>query len=297
MTAAATFPAPAQQRVLLLALIALGGALTGFSGILLRLSEIGPMASGGWRLAIAALAFLPMAMMAGGDALRPSNPAILALAGLFFAVDIGFYHVSLGFTAVAHSTLIVNLAPVVALTAGVALFGERLGAAKLTGMAAALSGAIVMTSIRAQSEAGSGGTLTGNALAVLSMLGYAAYLIVVKHARRGHGTFAIMLWSSASAAICLFAGAAAAGETLVPATVEGWAVVIVMGLVTHVAGQGLVAFGMRETPVGLGSIFLLTQPLVAAIVAWPMFGETLGPLEILGAGLVLLGLALASRSN
>lgn len=296
MTVAATYPAPAEQRALPLVLIALGGGLTGFSGILLRVSEIGPMATGGWRLAIAALCFLPMGIMAGGDAMRPRSPGVLALAGLFFGLDIAFYHLSLGFTAVAHSTLIVNLAPVVALVAGVALFGERLGAAKLIGMAAALGGAVIMTSMRA-STAGAGATVTGNTLAVLSMFAYAAYLIVVKHARHGHGTFAIMLWSSVSAAACLFLGAGVAGETLVPATASGWSVVIVMGLVTHVGGQGLIAYGMRGAPVGLGSILLLMQPLVAAIAAWPLFGETLGPLEIAGAALVLIGLATASRSG
>ena len=294
MAIAVTLPEPARQRTLPLVIIALGGALTGFSGILLRLSEIGPIATGGWRLAIATLAFLPMALMAGGDSLRPRSPAILALAGLFFAIDIAFYHLSLNFTAVAHSTLIVNLAPMVALAAGVAFFAERLGAAKVIGMIAALGGALLMTSMRAS---GTGGTITGNALALLSMLGYALYLIAVKHARREHGTLAIMLWSSAAAASCLFLGAAAAGEHIVPTTVSGWSVVIVMGLVTHVAGQGLIAFGMREAPVGLGSILLLTQPVVAAIAAWPMFGETLGPLEIIGALLVLAGLALASRAG
>lgn len=293
MTIAAALPVQTHPRALPLLLIALGGALTGFSGILLRLSDIGPVATGGWRLAIAAMVFLPMMLMARGTRQAVRGVPILALAGLFFALDIAFYHLSLQLTSVAHSTLIVNLAPVVALAAGVWLFAERLGAAKLAGIVMALGGAILMTSTRAHAT----GTLTGNALAALSMLGYAFYLVAVKHARREHDTLSIMLWSSASAAICLFAGAAAMGEQLIPSTAHGWMVVIIMGLVTHVAGQGLIAFGMREAPVGLGSILLLTQPVVAAVVAWPLFGETLSPMEIASAILVLIGLAQASRAR
>jgi drug/metabolite transporter (DMT)-like permease len=281
------------QRSLPLLIIALGGSLTGFSGILMRISETGPLATGGWRLGIAALTFLPFAFLANGKALNPRGSAMLMLAGVFFAFDIAFYHLSLRLTSVAHSTLIVNLAPVVALGAGVMFFAERLTVAKIAGTVVALSGAVLMTSMRAHTS----GTLTGNALATGSMFAYALYLIVVKHARHKHNTLAIMVWSSATAAACLFFGAAVAGERLIPITANGWAIVVAMGLVTHVLGQGLIAFGMREAPVGLASILLLTQPLVAAIVAWPMFGEALGPWEIVGAGFVLLGLGLASRTN
>ena len=295
LPAAISLPHRGGQRSLPLLIIALGGSLTGFSGILMRISETGPLATGGWRLGIAALTFLPLALLTNGQkkALNPQGTAILILAGVFFACDIAFYHLSLTLTSIAHSTLIVNLAPVVALGAGVMFFAESLTAAKIAGTIVALGGAVLMTSIRAHAS----GTLEGNALATLSMIAYALYLIAVKHARHKHSTLAIMIWSSATAAICLFLAAALAGERLVPISVNGWAIVIAMGFVTHVLGQGLIAFGMREAPIGLASILLLTQPLVAAVMAWPMFGERLGPWEIVGAGFVLLGLGLASRTN
>jgi drug/metabolite transporter (DMT)-like permease len=82
-----------------------------------------------------------------------------------------------------------------------------------------------------------------------------------------------------------------------PSTAEGWAVVIAMGLIAHVLGQGLIALGMRGTPVGLASVLLLIQPVVAAIGAWVLFAEALGPLEIAGAVMVLAGLAIAGRAR
>lgn len=274
-------------------MVTLGGAFLGFSGILLRMSEVGPTATGGWRLAIAALIFMPVAARTEGRVAMSRGIPMLLLAGLFFAVDIAFFHSALLLTSVAHATLITNLAPVMTLVAGVFLFAEKLNALKLLGLAAALSGAFLMTGGRADV----GGTLEGNGLAALSMIGYALYLITVKHVRRSHGTLAIMAWSSLASAVCLFTVALALGETIFPTSVYGWSVVIAMGLVSHVMGQGLVTFGMRETPVGLGSILLLAQPVVASIAAWVLFNEVLGALEILGAGLVLTGLVLASRSR
>lgn len=294
--AAPSLPVPAHTPVarpdMTLLLILLGGACTGFSGILVRLSDVGPIATGAWRMGIATLVLLPFAL-ASRKAETTWRPApILLVAGCFFAVDMCFYHWSLTLTSIAHATLIVNLAPLVALSAGFLLFGERLGAPKLFGLVASLGGAFLMTAMRA----GSAGTLEGNGLAAIGMIGYALYLIVVKQARGNHhDTMSIIVWSSGTAAAIMFAIAAVAGETILPRTVENWAVVLALGIVAHVFGQGLVAFGMRKAPVGLASILLLIQPVIAAIAAWLLFDETFTPVEMAGALMVLFGLAVASR--
>jgi drug/metabolite transporter (DMT)-like permease len=297
MSIAIPYPAPVKaQSAIPLLIIAFGGALTGFSGILVRVSEIDPVATGAWRLLIAALAIFPFMRMTapgGGIGFRASGWTVLVLAGLFFAIDTGLYNWSLKLTSVAHATLIVNLAPMVALAAGFLLFGERFGPAKALALVAALGGAALMTLTRVDG----GGTLAGNGLALLAMIGYALYLVAVKQARHEHDTLAIMVWSSAVGAAAMFITAALIGEQLLPSTAYGWGVLIALGFIAHVFGQGLVAFGMREAPVGLASILLLTQPLVATIGAWLIFGEALGPIEAAGAGLILAGLVIASLAR
>jgi drug/metabolite transporter (DMT)-like permease len=297
MSIAVTYPAPLKAQLATpLLIIAFGGALTGFSGILVRISEIDPIATGAWRLLIAALAlwpFMRLAGNAGGIRLRSSGWTVLVLAGLFFAIDTGLYNWSLKLTSVAHATLIVNLAPMVALAAGFLLFGERFGPAKACALIAALSGAALMTVTRSDG----GGTLAGNGIAFLAMIGYALYLVAVKQARHEHDTLSIMVWSSVVGAAAMFVTAALIGEQLLPSTAYGWGVLIALGFIAHVFGQGLIAFGMREAPVGLASILLLTQPLVATIGAWLIFGETMGPVEAAGGGLILAGLVIASMAR
>jgi drug/metabolite transporter (DMT)-like permease len=296
-TAAIAAPPAARPVLLALLMVTAGGALAGFSPIFARLSEAGPLATAGWRMAIAAVTFLPflgLPFLGLENGRRSSGGrGILMLAGVCFAIDIGFFHISLNMTSVAHATLIVNMAPLVALGAGLALFGERLGAAKFGGLVLALGGALLMT----WSRAGVEGTLTGDALAFIGMFGYALYLIVVKQARARHHVLEIMVWSSAASACVLFAAAAIHGESILPATAYGWGVLLGLGLVTHVAGQGLVASGMRETPVGLASILLLSQPVVAGVAAWVIFNEDMGVTELSGVVLVLCGMVLASRSR
>ena len=105
--------------------LALGALIFGAVGIacapiFVRLSEVGPTATAFWRLALA-LPFLwlwtelGVGLGVGGLAPRlPRRRTLLGvtLAGLFFAGDLAFWHWSIGFTSVANSTLLVNLAPV-----------------------------------------------------------------------------------------------------------------------------------------------------------------------------------------
>jgi drug/metabolite transporter (DMT)-like permease len=274
--------------------VLLGGTIIGLAPILVRVSETGPLASAGWRMGLAALSLLPFwlaQIRADGGKLRgPLWP--LLLAGVFFSFDVGLYHTSLTLTSIAHATLIVNLAPLVALAAGYFLFGERFRIVMLAGLAMALGGAAAMTLGRA----GVAGTLTGNAFAFAGMLGYSSYLIAVKRARQGSSVLAVLTVSSAVSAVFLFSVAGLRGETILPHSAGGWLVLIALGVAIHALGQGLVAIGMRETPVGLASILLLMQPVCAGLCAWAIFGEMLGPLELAGAAAVLLGIGLAARA-
>ena len=44
------------------------------------------------------------------------------------------------------------------------------------------------------------------------------------------------------------------------------------------------------------SLFFLVPP-ATALIAWPLFGERLGPVEILGMAVTVAGVAIASRSR
>src|SRR5580704_5009659 len=96
------------ERTELPALLALlAGALAiGSSGIFVRVSETGPIATAFWR---GALALPPLALW----------------AGVFFAGDIGLWHLSLMRNSVGASTLEANTAPIVVSILAWAVFGER----------------------------------------------------------------------------------------------------------------------------------------------------------------------------
>jgi drug/metabolite transporter (DMT)-like permease len=138
------------------------------------------------------------------------------------------------------------------------------------------------------------GQVLGDLLGLATAFFYAAYLLSVKHARRRHSTLVVMIWSSLSACPVLGVLALCSGERLVPRSVLGWWVLVALALVSQIVGQGLIAFAFRHLAASFSSVSLLAQPVVAALLAWVLLGESLSTVQAMGGLVVLLGIGLAS---
>lgn len=286
------------QRLALAALIA-GAMAIGFSGLLARISETGPSATGFWRM----VPVLPIfwlwlwwrnyaAGKTGGEAppLSWHDRRILILAGLFFGLDIALWHWTVQFTTIANATLLSNLNPVVVALGSLLLFGERLGRRFYLGLALALVGAALL----AGASFGSGGErLKGDLLGVVTAVFYGAYLLVVGRLRGRLDTVVIMAWSTSVAALFLLPLAWISGEQLLPETGSGWAIILVLAFTAQLFGQSLIAFAFAHLSAAFGALTLLIQPIVAAIAAWILLGEYLTLVDFAGAGVILSGILIA----
>lgn len=286
---------PAQAG--LLALI-LGAAALGFAPIFVRLSEVGPVATAFHRLALSLPVFALLAWRGQGGGLPAGKRAWAGcgLVGLFFAADLSVWHVGILLTSVANATLFTNLAPVFVTLGLWLIWGQRPNRRFVFALAVAVTGAVLLMGGSLLAPLATD-RLAGDGLSVLSGLFYGAYILAVGRARPGIPTPVLMLWSGAAASILVLLVALASGETVLPRTMEGWAVLLGLALVSQVGGQGLIAWGLAHLPASFGAVVLLLQPLVATLVAWILFGEALGPLELLGAGVVLLGIHIARKAS
>ena len=55
---------------------------------------------------------------------------------------------------------------------------------------------------------------------------------------------------------------------LLPASWQGWAVLIGLALLSHTGGQSLIAFSLAHLPASFSAITLLVQPATAGLLAW-----------------------------
>ncbi len=291
--------ADGRARIALAALLA-GAIAIAFAPIFVRLSELGPTATAFHRLALA-LPALWLWRHWEGRAARPIvRPATRAdylgfgVAGLLFAGDLAFWHWSIRFTTVANATLLANFAPVFVTLAGFVLFGERFSRTFLTGMALALAGACVLMG---RSVTLSLTHLGGDALGLVTAVFYAGYIVAVGRLRARFSTATIMAWSGLVTCLVLLPVAVISGESLIATSVSGWAVLVGLALVSHAGGQSLIAYALAHLPAAFSSVGLLLQPAVAAVLAWIILAEALGPWQALGAAVILVGIYLARRGS
>jgi drug/metabolite transporter (DMT)-like permease len=274
------------------AVLVFGACVIGFSPILVRLTETGPAAAGFWRLAFALPFLALMTQRAAGRISRPSRLALVA--GVMFALDLGFWHYGIKFTSVANATVLSNLTPVVVTAFAWIFLKQRPRPLFVLAVAVAVGGAWLMAS----QHAGAPGLdpPLGDALSATTALWYALYLLAIGEGRKREGASTLMFWSSVVGAPLVLAGAALLGERIIPLGASGWAACIGLG-VMHVAGQGSIAWAMGRLPTATASVVVLVQPVVAAALGWAIFAEALGPVQALGGAVALFGVVLAQRAS
>ena len=295
-TTYAAAPAAARNRLALIALL-VGGAAIGGSPIFVRLSEVGPMATAFWRVALALVPLFAWARLAEqpGRSERPagiSDMLFLILPGVFLAADLAAWHLSLHMTSVANATLIANLAPIFVTIGGWLAFRARVSGIFVAGLATALVGIVVL---KGGPAALGDGHVGGDATAIVAAIFYAGYILAIGRLRSRFSTLTIMLWSTGSAALCMLPLALAFEPTLMPVTLFGWAMLLGLALISHAGGQALIIYALAYLPPAFSSLTLLLQPVVAALLAWSILGESVGAMQAVGGAIVLAGILIARR--
>ncbi len=278
----------------------IGGTAIGFAGILMRLSDVSPIASAFWRVALASPLLWGWAFAVRDDDCAAGRPIdfawALALAGIFFAGDMVLWHWSLRETTVANATLLSNLAPIVIAVWMWWAYKTRFTRVFIIGMCVALIGAVLLVEPNATVVKGSH-KLLGDALGLASAIFYAGYQLAVKGARSTYSTARLMAWSSTITALVLLPLALASSERFFPAHIAGWLPLIGLALIAQIGGQTVIAYAMAQLPASLASVGLLVQPLTATIAAWILFSEKMGSLQIAGGALLLTGIYLSKKGH
>jgi drug/metabolite transporter (DMT)-like permease len=279
-----------------------GGIAIGFAGIFMRLSDVNPLASAFWRMALAAplLWGWACAVRKQDEANGKRNGFTLALvlAGAYFAGDMGLWHLSLHYTTVSNATLLSNFAPVFIALWMWAAHRARFARTFVFGLMIALAGAVMLVGPNAAGNMNTGDTkLPGDALGLASAVFYAAYQLVIKDARNQYSTARLMAWSTTITAIALLPFALMAPGEFWPAQASGWLPLLALALLAQIGGQTVIAYASAHLPASLSSVSLLIQPLTATIAAWIIFNEAIGPMQMTGGALLLWGIYLSKRGS
>lgn len=252
---------------------------------MVRLADVGPVASGFWRVTLA-VPLLFLLAWRGGDRLRPGRGLMLMimLGGLFFAADLAAWHYGILRTKLANATLFGNSSSLLFALYGFVMLRVLPRPAQAVALVLAAVGAALLlgSSYELSPE-----HLTGDLFAILAGLFYTFYLIAVDRARKAMAPMPVLALSSLAGTVPLLLLALALGEKVVP---TDWTPLLLLALGSQVFGQGLLVYAMGHmSPVTVG-VALLTQPIVTAIIGWTIYDERLAAADFAGA--LLIGAAL-----
>jgi drug/metabolite transporter (DMT)-like permease len=241
------------------------------------------------RFSLAAVLFWAIVLARGGrHELRGLGPRSLAvglgLGACAYALQSGCYFAALQRIDASLLSLLLYTFPAMVAAMAVALGRERLDARRLAALALALGGLVLVV-------AGAGtGNLDplGAALALAAAIVYTGYILVTDSVVARVRPLVLCALVSTGAAVSLTAGSAALGQ-LRPAdvTVAGWGWLACLTVVCTVGAILLFFAGLQRVGPTTASILATVEPVVTVVLAFLVFGERLGAVQLAGGALVL----------
>ena len=266
----------------------LGNVALSFGPWLVRLADVGPVAAGFWRLALALPFLLLVGRFAGQPAHWPRRALVVTVlvAAVFYSLDLAAWNAGIRMTKLGNSTLFGNSGSFVFAIYGLILV-HRLPSAKQAGaLVLALAGAALLMS---RSYELSPKNFAGDLLTLVAGLFYGGYLIFVERGRIELKPLPLLILATAFSVPILFAISFGLGERIWP---QDWAPVLIFALSSQVLGQGLLVYSIGTLPPLVVSLGLLTQPAISATIGWLAYGERLTPVDAVGAIAIAAALVL-----
>ena len=263
----------------------------GFAGVLAALTTCSGITTSFWRLLLGSVVY-GIALVATRRRLRVAALRACVPGGILLGADMALFFSAVKLTSIAVVSVIGAMQPLVVALAARYVLRERSGAWDAMWMATALVGVVLVV---VGSASGSPDRLTGDVLAVLSMLCWSAFWVVSKRARETQGSVEY------TAGVTFVALVAVAPVTLVAdhgvghLTAGDWLPVVLITLVPG-AGHLVMNWTHRYMAASLSSVIGNLNALVAAVAAIPILGQPMTLVQLLGVAVALGGVvALAVR--
>ena len=266
----------------------LGNCVLAFGPWLVRLADVGPVATGFWRVTIAVPFLWALANLSGQKPHWPRRglTVVILVAAVFYVLDLAAWNAGIRMTKLGNSTLFGNTGSFVFAIYGLWL-AHRMPSLKQGGaLLLALGGAAMLMSGSYEMSARN---FTGDLLTLVAGLLYGGYLIFVERARSEVSALPLLLLATVFGVPMLLGISFGLGEQIWP---HNWTPLIIFALSSQVVGQGLLVYSIGTLPPLVVGLALLTQPAVSASVGWFVYGERLSLTDFIGAFAIAAALVL-----
>jgi len=280
--------------------IAVGVIAVSTASIFIRFAQqagANSLAIAALRLAIATLVLLPFALNRCRDefrALSRRDLLVAAVSGTFLGGHFATWILSLEFTSVVSSVVLVSLSPLFIAAASALFLKEPLTTRIITGMVIAIAGGVLIGLSDSGGTAPGQNPALGNVLALAGALCMTPYLIIARALRSKFSLLAYVTLVYGAAAAVLALVVLLTQTPLAVGDPSAYLWVALLALVPQLIGHTSFNWSVRRLPAVYGTIPVLGEPVGSTILAMLLLREVVGPLTLLGAALALAGIALMS---
>jgi drug/metabolite transporter (DMT)-like permease len=275
--------------------LVIGVSAVSTSAVLIRAAndvDVPALAIAFYRCALASMVLVPLAWWGHRGEFRDlsrRSRGLVLLSGLALGCHFATWVSSLSYTTIAASAVLVQTMPMWVALAG-PLIGERTSARGWIGIAVAIVGTVAIAVATPASPAAN--PLLGDALAVAGAIFAAVYVVIGRHVRQELSLVAYSASVYAVAAVALAAAMLVAGTPFFGFPTEAWVLFAAMTVGPQFLGHTVFNHLLGELKASVISVALLAEPVGATLLAFLVFGERPGPQIVVGAVIVLAGVAI-----
>ena len=210
----------------------------------------------------------------------------LIAGGLGTGVYYIFEAIGIGMTSAALSSIILAMVPLFGLFGDRILYGTKITKIKLIGVIISIVGVAIIVSGAGDSEIS--GTLLGIGLLFVAAVFWAVYIIIGKPLSEKYSSVTVTTaMFSAGALVDIPIFLLYQPENIMHLGIKNFLLIILFAVICIGLANLLYLYGVGKLPIIVSSILMNVLPVVAVIVSWIVFKETLTLLQLLGGALII----------
>jgi len=262
-------------------------AIWGWTFVLVKegVTEIGPF----WFLTLRFALATVLALLLLTRRLRHTHAADWARGAILgLTLFLGYYFQTWGlvYTTAQKSGLITGLS--VVLVPPIAyFFGQRTQAKTWAGVGLAAVGLVLLV---LGGRTSLGPTGFGDLLTLVCAVSFALYLVLLDRYTKQGDFLTLLPPQLGVVALLSLLGAVIWEEPTLAFSAITWRAIVITGALASTLAFFLLTWVQRHSTASYTAIVLATEPAFAAFFGWLLLGESLRGLQILGAGLIFVGI-------
>lgn len=220
----------------------------------------------------------------------------LALTGITFMFTAQYTGIKMSGASIA-AIFVCLLSPIFIVVFSVPMFKERLTKKRVLGICIAAVGTFTVITGGSLSFTGSSNFLLGSLILLSTPILWAAYSLIGKKITEKYDSLLVVAYATILGGLCLipFSLAENSIQQIISMTLNAWFAILFLSVTCSLFGYYAWIYMLKKAGTTLASSFLFLEPVVTAIFAAAIIGETLTLFSLIGGLLIFVGVLLINK--